>query len=298
METADGMGNGLEGALRFVTGLGAAAEAIRAVQGVPVVVLPDGDGAWRTDVIDLERYQPHPRRKTGSPVVRDVASFIEYVNRHKTEATLAWADSGGWMRCVLNDHEGAILEGAGLDDGAAGWQDHTVTMRRERTRGFEAWWSHNGKWLTQQEFAEFLEDRIPEIHAPAGADLLEIATFFQANTAVNFTSARQLSNGQVQMQYVEKIEESGGRNGDTKVPTEFTLVLRPYMDALKAEDGKPEPNQFVAAAKLRYRLEQGKVKFMFKLSEDFLVQLDGIHQAAIAHVREETGVPVLLSAGA
>lgn len=291
-----------EHAVALVTELGAAVAGIKTVDGVPVVVLPDGGGErWRAEVVDVEKYQPHPRRKTGILVARDVDSFITYINRHKTVATVAWADTGGGIRCVLNSHEPAqapVIEEIGvtpLDIARPGWGDHVVVLRREETPGFAAWTTLNGVELTQQQFAEFLEDRIGEITDPSGGELLEVATFFQAHTAIAYTSARQLSNGQVQLQYVEEIKESAGKNGETKVPTEFKILLRPYRDAPPGEEGKPDPNQFIVAAKLRYRLRDQGVRFVFKLSEDIETQLDGVHNAAIERVRAETDVPVLLA---
>jgi len=292
---ADEVSGGIAEALEWAQSLTLAAADISEIDGVRVAVLADGDGAWSTEIIDTEQYRDHPRRKKGTVVVRDVPSFIEYVLRHRSEATVAWADTEGGIRCVLNDHEPTDVDLDGVDAGRAGWGDHVVTLKRKRTRGFAAWMDHNEKWLAQQQFAEFLEQRLGEIHEPAGADLLEVAQFFQAHTAITVVSARKLSNGQVQMQYTEEIKESGGVNGDTKVPTEFTLVLRPYMDSEPREEGQVDTDQFVTSARLYYRLAQGKVTFMFRLAEEFLLQLDGVHNAAIERVRERTDIPVLLA---
>lgn len=294
-EVSGGIAEALEWAKALTT---AAAELVE-IDDVRVAVLADGVDSWRTEIIDTEQYRPHRRRKAGKYAVRDVPSFIEYVKRHSTAATVAWADTEGGLRCVLNGHEPALTAEIDeldepVDHSRAGWEDHVVTLQRQRTRGFAAWMAHNEKWLTQQQFAEFLEQRLGEIHEPAGAALLEVAEFFQAHTSINVVSARKLSNGQVQMQYTEEIKESGGANGDTKVPTEFTLVLRPYMDSHPREEGQPDTDQFVTSARLYYRLQQGKVTFMFRLAEEFLLQLEGVHNAAIERVRAETGVPVLL----
>ena len=292
---------GIEGALDYAAGLALAGAELRELDGIHVAVLPGSDGAWRTEIIDTEAYRANPRRKRGSVVTRDVGSFIEYVQRHKSEATIAWADTAGGIRCVLNDHgpsdaSDPATNGIG-DSSSAGWGDHVVTLKRQQTRGFAAWMLYNEQWLTQQQFAEFLEQRLGEIHEPAGADLLEVSQFFQAHTAITVVSARKLQNGQVQMQYSEEIKESGGVTGDTKVPTEFTLVLRPYMDSEPREKGQPDTDQFVTMARLYYRLTQGKVAFMFRLAEEFLLQLDGVNNAAIERVRAETGIPVLLVGG-
>lgn len=277
--------------------IGAAAADLHEVDGVSVAVLPDGEGNWRIEPVDVEKYQEHPRRKAGTVTAREVGSFIAYVNRQKTPATLAWADGAGGIRAFINDHAPAAdsIDGDPLDVGQPGWRDHVAVLKREQTTAYKAWIGHNGRDLTQQQFADFLEDRITEIIEPAGADLLEIATFFQSNTQVAFTSGKQLHNGQVELNYTEQMEERGGRAGQTKVPTEFVILLRPYKDAPAPAEGDPDVEQFVVRARLRWRVQGQKVTFRFHLGEELELHMDGIHNAAIERVRAEAAIPVLLA---
>lgn len=277
--------------------LGAAVVPFQMVDGVHVAVLPHDAEQWELKVVDVDAQLAHPRRKRGAFVVRDVASFIAYINRHKSGAATAWADNAGGMTAYLNDHYPAELGAESLGDIAfAGWRDHTVRLRREQTPGYAAWIAASGHELTQKQFAEFLEDRIGEITNPDGADLLEVATFFQAHTKIGITSARNLSNGQIQLHYTEEEDKSVG---DTQIPTEFSILMRPYRDSSPVSTpgsaAAPDPDQFITTAKLRYRLHGPAVTFVFKLHEDFAAQIDGVHQAAIARVRAETGIPVLLA---
>ncbi len=266
-----------------ITKLVASHVTTSAVAGVPVALVPEG---WLVQPLDFEKLLPKPSRKKATIAVRDVESFIAYVNRHMEPRTIAFADAAGTIRCVIDHHE-AYSDGDFPGD--AGWGEHVVQLTREQTTAWKEWTLHNGAWMSQEEFAEFLEERITEIIAPAGALLFELATFFQASKTIGFSSARRLDNGQVQLAWAETLEGKG-RSGDIEVPTEFALQLRPYKDSWPEGDG----GQFVTRARLRWRLHQQAVMFAFVLGEEVELFLDGVHAAAIEHVREETGVTVLL----
>lgn len=255
---------------------------------IAVIVLPNEGGVWKTETLDFEQYTANPRRKSGSITVRDVDSLITYLNAQKEEGTLAFADTAGGIKAFINHH----------DAEAAGWRDHIATLAREQTTAYKRWTAANGQWMKQEAFAEFLESRMGEIVSPDGAQLLEIAQFFTANTTVGFSSSKLLSNGRVQFQYIENIEEKSGRAGDLTVPTEFTVLLRPYKDARLPAAGQPDPEQFLVNARLRYRLAQNAVTLAFILGEELELFLGGLHNAAIDRVIAETGVTVLRGANA
>lgn len=255
---------------------------------IAAVVLPnqgDNGESWSVEVMDFEQYQPHPRRARGAVRVRTVASLIDYVKRHQDGGTIAFVDDAGAIRVVLNHHAGA---GA-----SAGWGDHTVTLERERTTAFAAWLARDGRDMAQEEFAAFLDRRMGEIITPPGAELMEVAAFFQATKSVAFTSGRAQHNGAITLNYTESISESGGRDGNITVPQAFTLLLRPYKDSPAPEAGQPDPYQFTIPAKLRYHLEGQKVKFRFELSEELEDLLAAIHQADVERFELTTSVTVL-----
>lgn len=267
----------LGGEWREIFTEGKAAKPVHDVEGVPVIVLPDGDGEWRHEVVDVEKHLANPRRKRGSVVVRDVASFIAYVKRHQTESTIAAATDEGDIVAVLDHH-------APGPDGEAGWGEHSVQLHRPRTTAFKAWVATDRKPLTQVQFAEFLEERIGEIVAPDGADLIRVAQTFTASKKINFSQAHRLDNGQMQAQYVEELEGgASGAGGTLQVPTAFDLLLQPYRDS----------ESFPISAALRWRLNEGRLTFTFLLSEVLEQRLEEIHDEAIDEVESATGVTVL-----
>lgn len=259
---------------------GAAAVELREVEvdGVRIAVVP---AAWRAEVLDVEAKMAHPRRKTGTVTARTVQSFVDYVKRHKSEATIAFAADTGVVTAVLDHHEPVFADEGG-DTAAAGWGQHRAVLQRPQTPAFKAWTGANGRPLSQLQFAEFLEDRMREVVEPNGADLFELAKFFQASQNVSFSSARNLANGEVQLHYVEELD---GRNGagDRGVPTQFVVRLQPYADS----------EAFDLAARLRWRLADGKVSFVFHLDEQLVDLLDEEHEKAVATVEEQTEITVV-----
>jgi uncharacterized protein YfdQ (DUF2303 family) len=176
---------------------------------------------------DLTEYQSNPDRQTGRVSLTDSDSFVGYVNRHRDDnRTTVWSNvDQGTVTAVLNDH---------IQDGPeAGWADHRATLQLKLTEDWKFWAKNDGKLLSQGEFAEHLEEGALNIRIPAAADMLEIASSFQAKKGVAFKSSTRLDSGEVGLQYEETIEAKSGRKGSIEIPQQFTLVLQPF-------DGGPE----------------------------------------------------------
>lgn len=212
--------------------------------GILRSVIPAG---WTETVTDLEEYRPTPRRKGGAFEFDRTASFIEYVKRHAEDGTAIFARGESFM-ATMNGHT----------PDAPGWGDYTATLALVATPSWKAWQAANGSWMNQAEFAEFLEDRIPDIANPAGATLLQIATNLRVHTAINFQSTVKLSNGQVQMTYEEDIDSKAGQKGDLVVPERLNLVVTPYYGT--------DPQ--TVDARFQWRIVSGKASFTYKLGEE------------------------------
>ena len=258
---------------------------------INLTVLPNEGGEWTVDVTDLEQFADHPRRKRGYVTVRDVDSLITYIMRHREDGTIASCDDGGAITAHLNHHapSGGVLA-TGIEPG---WGDHRVQLVRLETPSYQAWQRANGTMMSQEQFGEFLEDRIGEIVDPPGAELFEVVQFFKAQNDIAFSSSKLLTNGQVQLHYTENLTASGGREGDLNVPTEFKILMRPYQLSKPPEAGVPDHEQFVVTARLRWRLERGIVRFAFHLTEELQAFMDALHADVMARVATVCEIPVL-----
>lgn len=237
-----------ESAIKQLGALTVAATNVRSVGDAHFLILPpDYKHVDVTKVI--EGAMPEPHRKTGTVVLSDLNSFMQFVaDQATTDNCYIYAHPDTrTLVAVLNDH------GQG-NDGMPSWRDFRAVYTADLSREFLAWYQNDRKPLDQEAFAVFLEDNVADISEPSGETMLQIALTLQAKTEVAFSSHRRLDNGQVQLTYTENIEARAGA-GDIMIPREFALGLRLFKNG----DG------YKVRARLKYRLGAGKVKFWYEL---------------------------------
>jgi uncharacterized protein YfdQ (DUF2303 family) len=198
-----------------------------------------------------DQYLDEPRRKRGLVSVTDVASLAQYHAKHGVHESEVFADlDDATITAVLNAH-------AAND---AGWQDHRVILTMRRTPQWITWTGQNRVMMSQQAFAEFLEDNAADIAADgpvSAADLIELAQEFHAHTKVTFASGKRLKSGETQFVYTETIEAKGSERGTIAIPDEFELALRPLEDC----------DLFRIKARFRYRLREGQLTLGYHIDD-------------------------------
>lgn len=214
--------------------------------------------AAKYEVVDLEAKLIVPRRASGRVLFDEPGSLIDYVNRHKTEATtLVGNRDDNAIVAVLNDH-------AGQPEGVPGWRDHVARLDLRVASDWEDWYGKDRTAMNQVTFAELIEDHLPNIQEPDGATMLELAQTFEVTQTVSFRSQRMLGNGQEQLTYVQDQTEQAGAGGDITVPRSFTLGVQVY-------EGMPT---YKVTARLRNKLREGKltITYLIDRPEDVLAQ--------------------------
>lgn len=243
--------------------------------GKPFLVHPNGT------LLDMEPWLKAPVEIRASVALAEAASFVTYVNRFKDLGTVVFADlPGRKFEAVLDYH----YEGHGPR-----WGRHRATFGCIPTPDWMTWETANNKAMSQEDFARFIENNLPNIAEPAGSDLLQIALTLEVKKSVDFRSSKILDNGQTQFRYEETIEgrASGTQQGAIVVPTNFVLGLEPFAGTgLKRVD-----------ARLRYRLKEAKLSFWFELvrAEDVLRKS---FEEVTAFIRESVGDAPVLSGSA
>lgn len=185
--------------------------------------------------------QDHTQYRPAPPTLK------ETVNLHRPEDFCAYvalfADKATTMVFTdYNDGFGAILD-YHKSPTEPSWGRHQATLGLAHPPAWTTWAAKNKTFMTQTEFGQFLEDNLPDIAAPNGADLLEVARNFEASKSVAFKSFKRESDGAVNFAYEEDVKGTTSQ-GAIKVPTEFTLGLVPYEGAKK----------YAVTARLRYRI--------------------------------------------
>lgn len=213
------------------------------------VVTPAGADHHVVDLEEhLDTFRANPRRKLGAFAAHTGDAFISYMEKHATSTSELWAD-------ITKRTVTAVIDAHDKSGGEAGWGEHRLVLQLQHTPGWQAWTAHDGKWLSQVEFAEFLEERVQEVVDPDAATLTEVARTFRATKAATFESDHVLSSGQVQIGYREEITAAAGRKSNVDVPEKFTLGLIPF------EGGAP----FKVTARLRFSIDGGVLRIRYVL---------------------------------
>lgn len=248
------------------------------IDGHHYLVLPKD--CKREDITDLvEKAQPTPNRKRGTVALKDLASLLAYSD---AQTTANGSNAGGMIYCDADNRKiTAVFNDNRATD--AGWRDFRAEYKAEYTPEFQKWLTKNGVQMGQTEFAEFIEDNFADITEPAAQSLLDVATTIQAKTDINFSSAKRLDNGQVQLGYTETIDARAGANGALQIPKNFALGLRIFKNG---------PG-YKLSARLKYRLHSGNVKFWFELERPER-SIEDAFNGYVEMVRTTSGYLVLL----
>jgi uncharacterized protein YfdQ (DUF2303 family) len=248
----------------------------------PTIVKPGQRYAWLGSddtIIEHDLTEEMPARKTGTVQVGNVASFAHYYGKH--------ADSGSEVYVDIDEATlTAVLDAHG--DAAARYQDHRLLLTLTPTVPWQTWMAANNRWMTQQQFAEFLEMNAADVD-PTGpvssADLLEIAQKFQVHSNVHFESGKRLANGANHLVFSEEVTATGGDRGQIDVPSEFQLGIRPYEDC---------PQGYRIKAWFRFETPRdGSLKVRYVLDDPERKARLAV-ESIVAQVAETIGITVMV----
>ncbi len=168
-----------------------------------------------------------------------------------------------------------------LDPPLAGWREHTATHSCRPTNEWIRWVNQSGKAMNQVQFAEFIEDNLLDIHAPPGADLLELARNLEAKKTIKFSSSFRSTDGQRKLVYDEDVQ-SGTSKGDMKVPETFILGLMVFKGGAS----------YKVEARLRYRFPEGKLSFSYDLVRPHKI-IEAAFNDVFTKIAKECGTKIL-----
>ncbi|HWW46286.1 MAG TPA: DUF2303 family protein [Xanthobacteraceae bacterium] len=236
----------------------------------PTVLLgfdPRGDGNGLVDLRPmLERWRVAPERCIGTATVTTLQSFIDLVNRHKSEDSVVFAKTA-WPGPALT----AVIDYHGLDHVPA-FAKHRVQYAFPITDEFKAWADQDGKPMSQTEFAAFIEEHAPELASPmpeevsefgegglfktaiaTPAKLIELSRGLEINVGAKVKNAQTLQSGEGEIIFVE--EHLNAKGEKLTVPGLFMVALPAFVD------GGPVR----IPARLRYRVREGSVVWFYQL---------------------------------
>lgn len=221
--------------------------------------VPNG---FKIQEIDLERLMPHPRHKNGVASFSDAASFIKYVETHRQAGTTVW--------CKFNPQTFDLHFTAVLDEHSAqnaGWRGHRATFAPDMSSEWKAWKGKHGTSFAQVTFAEWIEEHADDVasrdNLPTSLQMLQMATEFQANEERALKSSVKLQSGGVRLTYIA--DPDAGTTESMQMFDKFGLGIPVFQGGAA----------WALTARLKYRLNAGKVSFHYEL-----VRPDRVHEGA------------------
>lgn len=231
---------------------------------------PDAETGSRViDVRDqIQRTKDHPLRKTGAVTLTQHDSFTAYLAKHGMLETELWADvDKDRVVAVINAHGGSA-DHTIRDEGRAGWGDHRATLQLTATQDWRDWTGNSGKFLPQTEFAEFVEQHLPNFLRPSAADMLELAQTIKGHTKVSFESSKRVKSGETAIEWREDTTAAAGKKGTLEIPDTIDLGMQVY------EGGVP----YRLVARFRYRIGGGQLVLGYVLERAGDVKRDAFAQ--------------------
>lgn len=214
----------------------------------------------------IDAYKTNPDRKKGTAQVDTRDSFTELVNRHKTDDSAIFADTN-WKKpsltAVIDYHEAK-------SGGAADNLSHRVKYEFPLSDEWQTWIASNANSMSQEEFAYWIEDRIPDLASPTDAERNEWEPHFKTKFAVpselitlsrglkvnvdsEVKNSQNLQSGEGEVTFNETHRDADGK--PIIIPGLFILAIAPFVMGEKV----------TIPVRLRYRVRQGKVNWWYEI---------------------------------
>lgn len=252
------------------------------VQGDYVVVPKD------YKIQSLEGFKTNPDLKKGRITVVAANSFTQYFASHfeagrsTIYATIDQGASKFKVVGVLDDHYAV----PGIY--SAGWRQHMVVYTPTRSKEFADWTEKDGVKMSQEDFADFIEDHIDDFNSgdgkfPTGGAMMTMATNFQMTSEKVFKRKIDNTTGGAQLEYVDKAD--GATAAMVDMHKRFSIGIPVFDD---------DTQKYRIEARLRFRSESGKVVFWYDLVRKDLAFKDAA-LSKLAKIEEVTEVTPMMA---
>ncbi|RYC10136.1 DUF2303 family protein [Ciceribacter ferrooxidans] len=214
----------------------------------------------------IEEYRTHPVRKSGTANVQTLQSFIDLVDRHKTGNSVIFADTD-WRKPSLT----AVIDYHDLEDKArADNGKHRIHYAFPLSEEWKAWIAQDGVTMNQSEFAEWIENHLPDLSSPDTAEdedfkerfglkvawpnqMVALSRGLQVNVSSRVKNNVVLQSGEGEITWDEEHKDAAGNK--ISVPGLFILSIPPFFMGETTR----------IPVRLRYRVSAGSVVWTFKL---------------------------------
>lgn len=212
--------------------------------GFPVAAVPTG---WALQSLKemANQWRTKPERKIGNVTLQKEQSFVDFTLRNKNPDTSVLFASANFnsdppsasIKAVFDYHPGSPDIEKTENCGYAAIYNFPVS------RQFKEWVAFSGKGMTQKDFSDFLNNKIPDLGAadltvpfdlgqlkPTYADpaqIFELSYGLSVNAKKKYYQHNKFMSGESDLQFTEEHEGVGG--APLKVPGWF-IVNIPVLD--------------------------------------------------------------------
>lgn len=250
------------------------------INGIPVLV--NGDNVLvLTNVLEAaDKRADAPRRRKGTSNHSELSSFIDHVNRFKDEHSAVFADSGAVRLVAILDYH---CKGAASP---AQWGEHRSVYVCPLSEQWRLWTANSGVKMTQDAFAQFIEDNMGDLATPTGngadkefpmpADVLTMARNLVIRSKGEFSRSINPTTGESSLVCKNENDQTS-----TKIPRAFVLGI-PVFEAGHA---------YRIEARMRMDLSGGRPAFSYVLYQPQAILRDAFGEVRDS-VKYRTELPV------
>ena len=220
---------------------------------------------------DAKASKPGPINPAGTLTLLTPESFGKSLTDYRDSRTQVFADSEKSEITAVFD---AVQSGDGFYDRKAGWGQLRAVIGFAESRKLKEW-KRTLEWMSQADFANFIEDHLEDVLTPSGQELLSIATDLEASSTGGFKGKVNLDNGSVRLSYQDEVETT------VEIPRNLTLGIPLF------EHG----DRYKLGARLRFVIQGGSVKFrlLFTNLQDAKEQE---FERIVQEIEEKTSQPI------
>lgn len=205
-----------------------ATKKITTIVGVPCAVSPSGAVTPLKNVLEIaQSLATAPLRRKGTSTHTELASFIAHINRFKDGDSAVFADIDGVkLTAVLDYHKTGPIEMNGQR-----WGEHRSVYACPLSEQWKRWTEHDGDQMSQDAFAQFIEDHMDDLASPSGngedkdlpmpSDVLTMARNLVINSRGAFSRSINPTTGESSLVCKDEHDVSTS----TKIPRAFLLGI-------------------------------------------------------------------------
>jgi uncharacterized protein YfdQ (DUF2303 family) len=220
---------------------------------------------------ELDKRTPGPRRRVCVVALTEPGSFVEYVRRYQNADTVVYANTKAMAFVAVLDEHPAGPVAAGSKPGAAtAWREHRASYSCPKSPEWITWSALDGKAMKQDEFADFLEQRLEDLviaeGMPKPIEMLKVARELHIRTKGTFQREVNPTTGDFIL-----VNKNETETGSTVIPRAFALAIPVF------EGGE----RYKVEARVRFQLTGSGPMFSFTMHRRAEIErdaFDGVRQ--------------------